>query len=61
MGENLFYSSSPLPWTKVISSWHNEVANFVYPNGSANGSPTGHYTQVTAARRHGDQSDSAKK
>lgn len=60
MGENLFYSSSPYSWTKVISSWHSEAANFLYPNGSINGGPTGHYTQVTAACRYGDQSDSAK-
>lgn len=60
MGENLFYSSSPFSWTVVISSWHSEVANFLYPNSSVNGGSTGHYTQVKTACRYGDQSDSAK-
>ncbi|KAL7394476.1 hypothetical protein ABVT39_026587 [Epinephelus coioides] len=46
LGENLFYSSKPYPWTAVINSWHNEVAHYQYPNGSTNGKPIGHYTQV---------------
>uniref|UniRef100_A0A3B5K6P7 Cysteine-rich venom protein ophanin-like n=1 Tax=Takifugu rubripes TaxID=31033 RepID=A0A3B5K6P7_TAKRU len=46
MGENLFYSSSPFSWTTVISSWHSEAANFLYPNVSVNGASTGHYTQI---------------
>lgn len=53
MGENLFYSESPYSWNKVISSWHGEVANFLYPNTSVNGGSIGHYTQVTAAHRYG--------
>ncbi|XP_068426798.1 cysteine-rich venom protein pseudecin [Clinocottus analis] len=46
LGENLFYSSSLVPWTGVINAWNNEVSNYVYPNGSKNGQNTGHYTQV---------------
>uniref|UniRef100_H3C1H1 ShKT domain-containing protein n=1 Tax=Tetraodon nigroviridis TaxID=99883 RepID=H3C1H1_TETNG len=46
LGENLFYSSSPYSWTQVISAWHGEVANFLYPNTSANGGSIGHYTQI---------------
>lgn len=53
MGENLFYSSSPNSWTDVISTWHGEVANFLYPSTSVNGGSIGHYTQVTAAHRYG--------
>ncbi|XP_053466921.1 cysteine-rich venom protein pseudechetoxin [Ictalurus furcatus] len=46
MGENLFKSSELLPWTDVVTAWHNEVANYNYPTGSANGKEIGHYTQV---------------
>ncbi|XP_068179167.1 cysteine-rich venom protein isoform X3 [Antennarius striatus] len=46
LGENLFYSSKRTPWTDAIAAWHSEVASFTYPVGSANGRPTGHYTQV---------------
>ncbi|XP_049901663.1 cysteine-rich venom protein pseudechetoxin [Epinephelus moara] len=46
LGENLFYSSKPYPWTAVINAWHSEVARYQYPNGSTNGKPIGHYTQV---------------
>ncbi|XP_037310582.2 cysteine-rich venom protein, partial [Pungitius pungitius] len=46
MGENLFYSSSPNSWTAVVTAWHNEVSNYLYPNGSSNGKTVGHYTQV---------------
>lgn len=60
LGENLFYSSSQYSWTVVISNWHREAANFLYLNGSVNGGLTGHYTQVTAARRYGYQRDSPK-
>ncbi|KAM9436579.1 cysteine-rich venom protein [Clarias gariepinus] len=46
MGENLFKSSTLVPWTDVVTAWHNEVANYDYPIGSANGKSIGHYTQV---------------
>lgn len=46
MGENLFYSSTQLSWTAVITAWHNEVQNYQYPTGSTNGKEVGHYTQV---------------
>ncbi|XP_019960536.2 cysteine-rich venom protein pseudecin [Paralichthys olivaceus] len=46
LGENLFYSSAPYPWTAVIDAWHSEVAHYLYPNGSTNGQAIGHYTQV---------------
>uniref|UniRef100_A0AAQ4RIU0 ShKT domain-containing protein n=1 Tax=Gasterosteus aculeatus aculeatus TaxID=481459 RepID=A0AAQ4RIU0_GASAC len=46
LGENLFYSSSPYPWTAVVNAWHSEVANYLYPNGSTNAKTVGHYTQV---------------
>lgn len=52
MGENLFYSSSPNSWSDVISTWHGEVANFLYPSTSVNGGSIGHYTQVAAAAAH---------
>ncbi|XP_036395763.1 cysteine-rich venom protein pseudecin [Megalops cyprinoides] len=45
-GENLFKSSTPLPWSEVIQAWHSEVKNYQYPNGSANGGTIFHYTQV---------------
>lgn len=47
MGENLFYSQQLYPWDVVISTWHNEVSHFKYPNVSTTGQPIGHYTQVT--------------
>lgn len=47
LGENLFYSSSQTAWTSVISAWHDEKSHYRYPNGSTNGQPIGHYTQVT--------------
>uniref|UniRef100_A0A3Q2P5B1 ShKT domain-containing protein n=1 Tax=Fundulus heteroclitus TaxID=8078 RepID=A0A3Q2P5B1_FUNHE len=47
LGENLFFSSSPSSWTSVISAWHFEKSHYRYPNGSTNGQPIGHYTQVT--------------
>ncbi|KAM6910741.1 cysteine-rich venom protein latisemin isoform 1-T1 [Xenentodon cancila] len=46
LGENLFYSSSSFPWKSVVRDWHSEVSQFLYPNGSTNGQPIGHYTQV---------------
>ena len=47
LGENLFYSSSPYPWTAVINAWHSEVSHYQYPKGSTNDQAIGHYTQVT--------------
>lgn len=47
MGENLFYSQQLYSWDVVISTWHNEVSHFKYPNVSTTGQPIGHYTQVT--------------
>ncbi|XP_035019550.1 cysteine-rich venom protein pseudecin [Hippoglossus stenolepis] len=46
LGENLFYSSAPFPWTDVIGAWHSEVSRFQYPNVSTDGKSIGHYTQV---------------
>ncbi|CAL8247671.1 unnamed protein product [Lota lota] len=46
MGENLFFSSYRADWDTVITSWHNEVNHYQYPNGSVDGKPVGHYTQV---------------
>ncbi|CAL9706366.1 unnamed protein product [Knipowitschia caucasica] len=46
LGENLFFSSSAKSWRSVITAWHNEVEHFTYPNISAKGKATGHYTQV---------------
>jgi len=47
LGENLFYSSSLDSWTDAITGWHAEVSHYLYPTGSTNGKPVGHYTQVT--------------
>lgn len=55
LGENLFYSSSPYPWTAVVNAWHSEVANYLYPNGSTNAKTVGHYTQVTVSCCHGNR------
>ncbi|XP_062842034.1 cysteine-rich venom protein [Trichomycterus rosablanca] len=46
MGENLFSGSEVSLWTSVVTAWHNEVSDYLYPNGSINGKPIGHYTQV---------------
>ncbi|KAM9309945.1 cysteine-rich venom protein pseudechetoxin [Pholidichthys leucotaenia] len=46
VGENLFYSSYPYSWTFIVNAWHNEVSHYIYPKGSSNGEPIGHYTQV---------------
>ncbi|XP_071768599.1 cysteine-rich venom protein [Centroberyx gerrardi] len=46
LGENLFYASALHSWEAVVNAWHSEVANYQYPNGSANGRAIGHYTQV---------------
>ncbi|KAL4646877.1 cysteine-rich venom protein ablomin-like [Arapaima gigas] len=45
-GENLFLSGTMMAWSDVVGAWHSEVRNYQYPNGSKNGSPIGHYTQV---------------
>lgn len=45
-GENLFKSSAAYSWTDVVTAWHSEVKDYLYPNGSINGQPIGHYTQV---------------
>uniref|UniRef100_A0A2D4K348 ShKT domain-containing protein n=1 Tax=Micrurus paraensis TaxID=1970185 RepID=A0A2D4K348_9SAUR len=46
-GENLFMSSQPYAWSRVIQSWYDEHKNFVYGVGAKPpGSVTGHYTQV---------------
>ncbi|XP_067094848.1 cysteine-rich venom protein pseudecin [Osmerus mordax] len=45
-GENLFKSSASYAWTEIVTAWHSEVINYLYPNGSINGQPIGHYTQV---------------
>ncbi|XP_034554290.1 cysteine-rich venom protein [Notolabrus celidotus] len=44
LGENLFYSNSPVSWTEVILAWHNEAPLYQYPE-SAKVS-TGHYVQI---------------
>uniref|UniRef100_A0A3Q3M0S4 Cysteine-rich venom protein pseudechetoxin-like n=1 Tax=Mastacembelus armatus TaxID=205130 RepID=A0A3Q3M0S4_9TELE len=46
LGENLFHSQSIYPWSDVIRTWHSEVTHYQYPNGSKDGKPIGHYTQV---------------
>ncbi|XP_062279122.1 cysteine-rich venom protein [Scomber scombrus] len=46
LGENLFYSGAPAPWTSVINAWHSEVGHYQYPKGSTNNGSIGHYTQV---------------
>ncbi|XP_052345503.1 cysteine-rich venom protein ophanin-like [Oncorhynchus keta] len=46
MGENLFMSSTSRNWTQTVTAWHSEVRDYSYPNGSINGKPIGHYTQV---------------
>ncbi|XP_042345375.1 cysteine-rich venom protein [Plectropomus leopardus] len=45
-GENLFYSSTPAPWSAVIGAWHREVSNYQFPFSSTNNRSIGHYTQV---------------
>uniref|UniRef100_UPI0037E8278F cysteine-rich venom protein DIS2 n=1 Tax=Semicossyphus pulcher TaxID=241346 RepID=UPI0037E8278F len=46
LGENMYASNFPQTWTEVIEAWHNELAHYVYPNGSRNNETIGHYTQV---------------
>ncbi|KAF3692317.1 Cysteine-rich venom protein pseudecin [Channa argus] len=46
LGENLFYSSAPYPWSEVINAWHSEWIYFTYPNETADGRTSGHYTQI---------------
>ncbi|KAL7991351.1 hypothetical protein Chor_015607 [Crotalus horridus] len=46
-GENLFMSSHPFPWTRVIQSWYDENKNFRYGVGAnPPNAVIGHYTQV---------------
>ncbi|XP_070588618.1 cysteine-rich venom protein kaouthin-2-like [Erythrolamprus reginae] len=46
-GENLFMSSHPFTWTRVIQSWYDEYKNFRFGVGaSPPGSVIGHYTQI---------------
>ena len=35
-----------IDWDRAVTSWHNEVDNFQFGNGSTNGKQIGHYTQV---------------
>ncbi|XP_056662287.1 cysteine-rich secretory protein 3-like [Monodelphis domestica] len=46
-GENLFMSTIPIEWPKVIQDWYDEVSNFDYEKGRTN--PKGqieHYSQI---------------
>uniref|UniRef100_A0A0A1WD40 Cysteine-rich venom protein n=1 Tax=Echis coloratus TaxID=64175 RepID=A0A0A1WD40_ECHCO len=46
-GENLFMSSHPSPWTRVIQIWYDEYKNFKYGVGAnPPNAVIGHYTQV---------------
>nr|ALB06109.1 cysteine-rich seceretory protein [Gloydius intermedius] len=46
-GENLFMSSHPFPWTRVIQFWYDENKNFKYGVGAnPPNAIIGHYTQV---------------
>ncbi|XP_032069593.1 cysteine-rich venom protein kaouthin-2 [Thamnophis elegans] len=46
-GENLFMSSHPYSWTRVIQSWYDEYKNFRYGVGAnPPGSVIGHFTQI---------------
>nr|P0CB15.1 RecName: Full=Serotriflin [Protobothrops flavoviridis] len=46
-GENLFMSSHPFPWTRVIQSWYDENKNFKYGVGAnPPNAVIGHYTQI---------------
>lgn len=46
-GENLFMSSHPFPWTRVIQSWYDENKNFKHGVGAnPPNAVIGHYTQV---------------
>ncbi|XP_045428906.1 cysteine-rich secretory protein 3 [Pipistrellus kuhlii] len=46
-GENIFMSSKPTPWSRVIKTWFNEGINFIYGYGAKRSDiVVGHYTQV---------------
>ncbi|XP_020849618.1 cysteine-rich secretory protein 3-like isoform X2 [Phascolarctos cinereus] len=45
-GENLFMSTAPVPWSKAVQAWYDEVEYFVFGKGSTSNQAVGHYTQV---------------
>uniref|UniRef100_A0A670IGF9 ShKT domain-containing protein n=1 Tax=Podarcis muralis TaxID=64176 RepID=A0A670IGF9_PODMU len=52
-GENLLMSSGPMPWSKVVQEWYNEVKDFQYGVGAVPaGAKVGHYTQVVWYRSY---------
>nr|P84808.2 RecName: Full=Cysteine-rich venom protein kaouthin-2; AltName: Full=Cysteine-rich venom protein 23; Short=CRVP-23k; Flags: Precursor [Naja kaouthia]ACH73168.1 kaouthin-2 precursor [Naja kaouthia]AHZ08822.1 cysteine-rich secretory protein [Micropechis ikaheca] len=52
-GENLFMSSQPYAWSRVIQSWYDENKKFVYGVGAnPPGSVIGHYTQIVWYNSH---------
>ncbi|XP_006860679.1 PREDICTED: cysteine-rich secretory protein 3 [Chrysochloris asiatica] len=49
-GENLFMSSVPISWEKVIQNWYDERNNFEFGKGPTySNAVVGHYTQVVWA------------
>ncbi|XP_077781474.1 uncharacterized protein LOC114593260 [Podarcis muralis] len=52
-GENLLMSSGPMPWSKVVQEWYDEVKDFQYGVGAVPaGAKVGHYTQVVWYRSY---------
>ncbi|KAJ7345437.1 hypothetical protein JRQ81_001387 [Phrynocephalus forsythii] len=48
-GENIFTSSTPFPWSKVIQNWYDNGKNFQYGIGATSPkAKTGVYTQATS-------------
>lgn len=48
-GENLFMSTAPFSWPRVVQVWYNEEKDFKHGIGAIRpGAVTGHYTQVDA-------------
>ncbi|KAL1771887.1 Cysteine-rich secretory 2 [Sigmodon hispidus] len=45
-GENLYMSSDPTSWSKVIQNWYDENEHFTYGVGAKPNAAVGHYTQV---------------
>ncbi|XP_047414653.1 cysteine-rich secretory protein 3-like [Sciurus carolinensis] len=46
-GENLFMSTHPISWSKVIQTWYDENKDFIYDVGKTTPfAVVGHYTQV---------------
>uniref|UniRef100_A0A4W3IQV5 Cysteine rich secretory protein 2 n=1 Tax=Callorhinchus milii TaxID=7868 RepID=A0A4W3IQV5_CALMI len=45
-GENLYMSSCPTPWPRVVQAWYNEVKDFKYGVGKLSDRIITHYTQV---------------